>query len=135
MPTEIGAWEVSRAALRHLLKTRFKEMEGFKMGNWGNYGILWPEVNEAEDFERRVTFRKQHICDISYRKSGKVEGGRRKETVEREIDTEDGHKTVQCEKRSQIVTVTWPNKDKENWRLSTYWYETGFQVLDRRNNG
>lgn len=121
---------------RDLLTNHFREMGGFNMGDWGNYGILWPEFDETKNFQKKVTIVVNkdnnkgivNICDISYEKPKNP----RKDSVKTERLKDS--KMVLCDRRSQIVTVTWPNGEKESWKLSTYWHE-GLHVLAQNQQG
>ena len=106
------------------------------MGDWKNYGILWPEFDETQKFKKEVTFDVTDgakkgtvpVCTISYEKPKNP----RKDSVKM-MRLKDS-KEVLCDRRSQIVTVTWPNGEKESWKLSTYWHE-GHQVLAQNEQG
>jgi hypothetical protein len=104
------------------------------MGNWGNYGILWDNVDETQNFKREVTMvvygdnnkkTSEKICDISYTKPREE---RKPEQAMRQRQTDHGPETVLCEKRSQIVDVKWPNMKPQRWKLSIYWYK-GYRNL------
>jgi len=109
---------------------------GFNRGDWGNYGILWPEFNETNEFEKEVTVNvtdgnkkgKVLVCTISYTKPKAP----RKDSVQ--IMRSKDSKKVLCDRRSQIVTVKWLNGEQESWKLSTYWYQ-GIQVLAKNEQG
>ncbi len=126
-PVDTVNWKLQRQDNKWL-SDNFRKLEGFKMGNWGNYGILWDEFDETKNFTREVKMvvygdnnkkTEQKICDISYTKPTSE---REIEHVWRKRQTQHGLEDVLCEKRSQIVEVKWPKMRPQRWKLSIYWY-------------
>jgi len=126
-PVATANWK-SQPRNNKWLSDNFRKLEGFKMGNWGNYGILWDEVDETENFKREVsmvvygdnnTKTTVPICHISYTKPREQ---RQPEQEWRQRQTDHGPEEVLCERRSQIVDVKWPNMKPQRWKLSIYWY-------------
>lgn len=119
---------MDQSQLSDLLRNKFQDMEGFRPG--AGHGILSPGFQETS-FDRRVTYADEYICSISYRNRD-TEQNERDERWTRAAPQIDGH-PVSCWKRSQIVTVTFRNNHKANWKLTTFRLCDGGDVLHIRN--
>ena len=94
-----------------MLREDLDVLTGFRAGD-AELGMLSPSFKWGAAFKRRVEYKGTHICDISYSGGGTKQSKR----DEKPCFTEKYY----CLETKRIVTVTFLDKTRENWTLSTF---------------
>jgi len=96
---------------RIFLKKNFRQMTGFNDLD----SVLDPEINTTYGFIREVQWRGARICKIVYTGVKTYQANLGQDEVYQQI---------------QDVNVKWPNDEKEDWKLVTYWRRTGTDKME-----